>query len=48
MTFDQRLLQLVNAGTITEEAALEKANNPEGLTMNLKGIFLGTDNGILS
>ncbi|MCM8530779.1 MAG: PilT/PilU family type 4a pilus ATPase [Lentisphaeraceae bacterium] len=47
MTFDQRLLELVNEGTITEEAALEKSNNPEALTMNLKGIFLGTDNGII-
>ena len=47
MTFDQRLLELVNEGTITEDAALEKANNPEALTMNLKGIFLGTDSGIL-
>ena len=47
MTFDQRLLELVNEGIITEEAALEKSNNPEALTMNLKGIFLGTDNGII-
>ena len=47
MTFDQRLLELVNEGMITEEAALEKSNNPEALTMNLKGIFLGTDNGII-
>ena len=47
MTFDQRLLELVNEGLITEEAALEKSNNPEALTMNLKGIFLGTDSGIL-
>jgi twitching motility protein PilT len=47
MTFDQRLLALVNEGTITEEAALEKSNNPEALTMNLKGIFLGEDNGII-
>ncbi len=48
MTFDQCLLKLVNEGLITEEAALEKSNNPEALTMNLKGIFLGTDSGILS
>ena len=47
MTFDQRLLELVNEGIITEEAALEKSNNPEALTMNLKGIFLGTDNSII-
>ncbi|WDE98731.1 PilT/PilU family type 4a pilus ATPase [Lentisphaera profundi] len=42
-TFDQRLLQLVNSGEITEEAALGFANNPEGLQMNLKGIFLSAD-----
>lgn len=48
MTFDQRLLELVNEGVITEEAAMEKANNPEALNMNLRGIFLGTDNSILS
>jgi len=46
-SFDQRLLELVNEGLITEEVALEKANNPESLTMNLRGIFLGTDNSIL-
>ena len=43
MTFDQRLLQLVNQGDITEESALTFANNPESLTMNLKGIFLSND-----
>ncbi|MDD7985795.1 PilT/PilU family type 4a pilus ATPase [Lentisphaera marina] len=42
-TFDQRLLQLVNSGDITEEAAMGFANNPEALQMNLKGIFLSAD-----
>ncbi len=46
-TFDQRLLQMVNDGTITEQAALETANNKEQLGMNLRGIFLNTDGGIL-
>ena len=47
VTFDQRLLELVTEGIITEEAALEKANNAEALSMNLQGIFLGEDNAIL-
>jgi len=46
-TFDQALLELVNNGIITEEIALEKSNNPEALTMNLRGIFLNTDGGII-
>ena len=46
-SFDQRLVQLVNEGLITEEKALEKSNNPEALTMKLKGINLNTDNAIL-
>lgn len=47
MSFNQCLLGHVNAGLITEEVALERASNPEALAMNLKGIFLGTDGGIL-
>ena len=47
MSFDQRLVELVNQGKITEEAALEKSNNPESLTMRLRGIDLNTDNSIL-
>ncbi len=47
MSFNQCLLKLVNAGTITEELALEKATNPEQLQMNLRGIFLNTSGSIL-
>ena len=47
MSFNQCLLDLVNRGLITEEQALEKSSNPDMLRMNLKGIFLNTDNAIL-
>jgi twitching motility protein PilT len=47
MSFNQCLLGLVNNGLITEEVALERATNPEALRMNLKGIFLGGDGGII-
>ena len=47
MTFNQCLLQLVNRGEITEEMALERSDNPEALQMNLKGIFLSADGGIV-
>ncbi len=46
-SFDQGLLHLVNEGAITEEIAMERATNPEGLKMNLQGIFLNTDNAII-
>ncbi|MCH2174954.1 MAG: PilT/PilU family type 4a pilus ATPase [Lentisphaeria bacterium] len=48
MSFNQCLLKLVNEGLITEQVALERASNPEALQMNLKGIFLNTDGGIIS
>jgi twitching motility protein PilT len=47
MSFNQCLLRLVNEGLVTEEVALERASNPEALKMNLKGIFLGSDGGII-
>lgn len=46
-SFNQSLLSLVNAGLISEEAALENSNNPEQLKMNFKGIFLGADKQII-
>jgi twitching motility protein PilT len=46
-TFNQALVDLVNDGTITEEAAIKFATNPEALKMNLKGIFLGGEGKIL-
>ena len=47
MTFNQRLLDLVNSGQITEEDALDNSDNPEQLKMNFQGIFLGQDNAIV-
>lgn len=47
MTFNQRLLDLVNSGLITEEDALEYSDNTEQLKMNFQGIFLGQDRGIV-
>lgn len=47
MSFNQCLLKLVNEGLITEEVALDRATNADALKMNLKGIFLGTEGGII-
>ena len=44
MTFNQRLLELVNNGLVSEEDALEYSDNPEALKMNFEGIFLSTGN----
>ena len=46
-SFNQSLLELVNAGHITEEDALGAASNSEALRMNLKGIELKTGSQIL-
>jgi twitching motility protein PilT len=42
MSFNSCLLNLVNEGTISEETALSLSDNPQGLKMNLKGIFLSS------
>ena len=42
MSFNTCLLNLVNEGTISEETALSLSDNPQGLKMNLKGIFLSS------
>ncbi|MEA2012639.1 MAG: PilT/PilU family type 4a pilus ATPase [Verrucomicrobiota bacterium] len=47
ITFNNALLDLVNEGMITEETALSFASNKESLKMNLQGIFLNEDGGIL-
>jgi len=46
-SFNQSLVGLVNSGIISADDALRNASNPETLRMNLRGIFLGTDNQIL-
>ncbi|MBE6370050.1 MAG: PilT/PilU family type 4a pilus ATPase [Lentisphaerae bacterium] len=45
MTFNQCLLELVNAGRVDREDALAISDNPEGLKMNFEGIFLSADAG---
>ncbi|MDX9979952.1 MAG: PilT/PilU family type 4a pilus ATPase [Lentisphaeria bacterium] len=45
MSFNSRLLTLVNDGVITEEVALATSDNPSALKMNLKGIFLSDAGG---
>jgi twitching motility protein PilT len=47
MSFNHCLLELANSGTITEDAALDFSNNREALQMNLRGIFLSDDGGII-
>jgi len=45
--FNKALLDLVNAGTITKETAMEKSDNPRALEMNFQGIFLSQGSRIL-
>lgn len=47
-SFNQALYKLVNDGEITVEDALEAATNPESLKMNLKGIFLDSNQQIIN
>ena len=47
MSFNKCLLNLVNAGEITEETAFKFSDNPQALKMNLKGIFLNESGGII-
>ncbi len=48
MSFNQSLLQRINDGDISEETGLSYSSKPEALKMNLKGIFLSEDGGIVS
>ncbi len=45
VSFNSCLLELVNTAAITEETALNASDNPEALSMNLKGIFLSSGGG---
>jgi len=45
--FNQGLLDLLRIGLIDEDTAMEASHNPEQLTMNMKGIFLGDDRKIV-
>lgn len=46
--FETALFDLVKAGWVTEETALENAENPHSLEMKLKGIFLSEEGGIIT
>jgi twitching motility protein PilT len=46
-SFNQALYDLVKAGKVTKEAALEKATNAQALEMMFQGIFLSGGNRIL-
>ncbi len=41
-TFNQALVKLVQAGTVTEEDALSASSKPDELKLNFKGIYSGT------
>ncbi len=46
-SMNQSLAELVRAELVSERVAMENSPNPEQLQMNLKGIRLGTDDGII-
>jgi Tfp pilus assembly pilus retraction ATPase PilT len=46
-SFNQALYDLVKAGKVSKEAALEKATNAQALEMMFQGIFLTSGNRIL-
>jgi twitching motility protein PilT len=45
ISFDKSLYELIQRGTISKKDGLAYSTNPEGLQMNLRGIFLNTDKG---
>ncbi len=47
MTFNQCLLEHYNNGDISQETAMELSDNPQALSMNMKGIFLSDSGGII-
>ncbi len=46
-TFNQSLVELVESEKISEEDALTNSSNPAGLKMNLQGIYLDEEKGII-
>lgn len=46
-TFNQSLVELVESEKITGEEALANSSNPAGLKMNLQGIYLDEERGII-
>ena len=45
--FNSSLQDLIKRGLITEAVGMENSPNPEQLSMNLKGIVLGSDRGVI-
>ncbi len=46
-SFNSSILERINAGEISEETGLDYSTNPESLKMNLQGIFLSEQGGIV-
>ncbi len=46
-TFNMSLAELFKNNLVTKEEALSKSSNPEALMINIKGIFLDEDKGLL-
>lgn len=46
-SFNRSLVELVQKKLVTRDEALSKSSNPEALKINLKGIYLDEDKGIL-
>jgi twitching motility protein PilT len=46
--FNQSLCDLIKRGFVSEEEGLNSSPNPEQLSMNLKGITLGSDRGVIT
>lgn len=47
-TFNKHMLELIKTDLITEQTALEYTDQPEKLKMNLRGVFLSSQGGIIS
>jgi twitching motility protein PilT len=46
--FNQSLCDLIKRGYVSEEEGMNASPNPEQLSMNLKGITLGSDRGVIT
>lgn len=47
-SFNSSIMKRINDGDVDEETGLEYSSSPEALRMNLQGIFLSADGGIVS
>jgi hypothetical protein len=46
-SFNEALVRLVKNDLAAKEEALAKSSNPEALKINLKGIYLDSDKGLV-